>query len=161
MSAPQADFFSAALSAGSILTGFCGTFLSFRIQREANYYRQPALDFKSRRAKDVPINLSHFSSGFFLLIVATLTATVFGFALPLLALSGLGGIKEKIVAGGLLSALILAGGYFWIELRHYRILSNRLLNDAREWGSQVRSLVICILLAVGAFLIVVCGLANN
>ena len=40
-------FFAEVLSAGAILCGFCGTFLSFRIQREAGYYRQVAIDFHS------------------------------------------------------------------------------------------------------------------
>lgn len=40
------------LQAGAILAGFCGTFLAFRIQREASYYRQPVADFDTGRAAD-------------------------------------------------------------------------------------------------------------
>jgi hypothetical protein len=87
MTADLQAFFAASLSAGAILTGFCGTFLSFRIQREANYCRQPVLDFQSGTAKDVCIGLSHFSSSFLLLILASLLAVAFGFVSPLLALA--------------------------------------------------------------------------
>ena len=56
------SFYTATLSAGAILTGFCGTFLSFRLQREANYYRQVALDFETREARDVFVDLTHFTA---------------------------------------------------------------------------------------------------
>lgn len=66
------SLYSSLLSAGAILAGFCGTFLAFRIQREANYYRQPALDFATGEARDVPIGLTHFTSGLLLLGIASI-----------------------------------------------------------------------------------------
>jgi hypothetical protein len=157
MTSEAQSFFSSVLSAGAILTGFCGTFLSFRIQREANYYRQPVVDFESGEAKDVLVGLTHFSSSFCILVVASLAAAFFGFLLPVLALSGAIGsaIWIKIVSGGLLSSLLLVIGYFWIELRHYNIVSNRLLHDRAEWGRQRTSLIAFAALAVGAFALIV------
>jgi len=38
-------FYEAALTAGAITSGFIGTFLAFRIQREAGYYRQVGAGF--------------------------------------------------------------------------------------------------------------------
>lgn len=150
------DFFSSALSAGAILTGFCGTFLSFRIQREANYHRQPAVDFRSGLGRDVYIGGSHFSSGFLMLILASLVTMTFGFILPLLALSGTMSevISVRVVSGGLLSGLVLICGYFVVELRHYRILSNRLISDGAEWGRQKMHVVAFVHIAVGVYLVV-------
>jgi hypothetical protein len=133
MAADASSFFSACLSAGAILTGFCGTFLAFRIQREASYYRQPAVDFTSEKGKDVYLGLSHFSSPFLLLIVASLLAVTFGFALPLLALADIQ-VRRDVVVAGILAALVFLVGYFACELRHYGILNQRLLNDRDEWG---------------------------
>lgn len=154
MTPEEQTFFSAALSAGAILTGFCGTFLSFRIQREAAYHRQPALDYDEGDARDVYIGLSHFTSSFLVLILASLVTMGFGFVLPLFALAGLGGefITVKMVAGGLVTALMLISGYFLVEMRHYHILSNKLLHDRAEWGRQNR------FVAIFAFLAVVLGL---
>lgn len=129
----QSTFFSAYLSAGAILAGFCGTFLSFRIQREASYYRQPALDFQSETARDVFMGLSHFTSSFLLLIIATLFAIIFGFVLPLLALYGLP-ISRQAVVIGMINAVVFVCSYFLCEMLHYRILNRRLLNDKSEWG---------------------------
>ena len=63
MESPMTDpqgFYTAVLTAGAILTGFAGTFLQFRIQREASYHRQPAVSFEEANAKDVFIGLTHF-----------------------------------------------------------------------------------------------------
>lgn len=132
------QFFAAALSAGAILCGFCGTFLTFRIQREAGYYRQVALDFNSGQAKDIYVGRTHFTSAFLLLTLATVSSAVFGFVLPLLALNGTACVASRpgVVAGGMIAALILLGSYFVAELVHYRILSGRLVNDAREWKTE-------------------------
>src|SRR5205807_8871788 len=81
------DFYSAVLAAGAILTGFSGTFLQFRIQRESSYYRQPALSYEEGKAKDIVIGLSHFTSSFLLIICAVILEIVFGFCLPLFALA--------------------------------------------------------------------------
>ncbi|MBB5866481.1 hypothetical protein [Xanthomonas sp. 3058] len=127
------EFFSASLAAGAILTGFCGTFLSFRIQREASYYRQPAVDFQTGEGRDVFIGLSHFTSSFLLLAVATLLAIVFGFALPLLALYGLNVSRQAVVIG-ILNSILFVCAYFACEMVHYGILNRRLLYDRAEWG---------------------------
>lgn len=103
------SFYESIIAAGAITIGFCGTFLSFRIQREANYYRQPALSFEHGKARDVLIGLSHFTNAFLLLILATLSSMVFGFPLPLLALIGTACALANpgIIAGWLIATLIL------------------------------------------------------
>jgi hypothetical protein len=136
--ADSGSFFATVLSAGAILAGFCGTFLTFRIQREATYYRQPVVDFDQEKGKDVFIGLTHFTSAFLLIVLATLFSVVFGFLIPLLAVGGsawAGGLPGLVV-GGILAALVLLGAYFVDELVHYRILSTRLANDASEWRSE-------------------------
>jgi hypothetical protein len=96
--ADEQTFYAAVLSAGAILTGFSGTFLQFRIQREANYYRQPVLSYvegaEQGKAQDVPIGLVHFTGAFLLIIVSTLMAVTFGFVFPLLALAQMEDIEE-------------------------------------------------------------------
>jgi hypothetical protein len=160
VSAPQdiSPVFAPALSAGAILTGFCGTFLTFRIQREAAYYRQPALDFRNGRAKDILIDLTHFSSAFFLLILATVCSAVFGFVLPLMALTGSAWIttRPKVVVAGMISGLVLVGGYFVTELVHYRVL-RRLPGDTEEWKREGWVLAATVLLAFAAFAFVFCS----
>ena len=83
-------FYAAVLSAGAILTGFSGTFLQFRIQREANYYRQPVLSYVEDaavgKAQDI-FGRDPFTGAFLLIIVSTLMAVAFGFVFPLLALA--------------------------------------------------------------------------
>jgi len=132
------EFFSAALTAGTILIGFSASFLQFRIQREANYYRQPALSFEKNQARDIFIGLSHFTSSFLLIIASTILDIVFGFCLPLLVLAkpGLVFISQRLVTAGLIAALVFLVGYFCAELVHYRILNRRLLPDKYEWGRQ-------------------------
>jgi hypothetical protein len=154
MPANNLEFFPSALTAGAILTGFCGTFLSFRIQREANYHRQPVLSFDEAKAKDIFIDLSHFSSSFLMLILASLVTMASGFVLPLLRMAGLGEnwIRPGIVAGGLLSGLVLICGYFCIELVHYNIISNRLMDDRAEWGTQTKWIVLWAIGAICTFL---------
>jgi hypothetical protein len=144
------SFFSAALTAGALLTGFCGTFLSFRIQREAAYYRQPVLDYQSGKAKDVLLKLAHFTSSFLLLIVATLLSIIFGFLLPLFALAGTQWIvsRPEVVVGGLVTAIVFLVAYFTDELVHYRILKWDLRNDIHEWGRERLLVVLASLVAV-------------
>src|SRR6185436_7926147 len=102
-------FFSSALSAGAILSVFCGTFLAFRLQREASYYRQVALDFDSREARDVFVGLTHFTSALLLLVLATVCAAAFGFIFPLLAVHGSNWFlaRSGYVVGGMIGSLIL------------------------------------------------------
>jgi hypothetical protein len=149
--AAETSFYESVIGAGAILSGFCGTFLSFRIQREANYYRQPAVSFEHREARDVFVGLTHFTSAFLLLILASLCSVIFGFLVPLFALAGLPCAQNRVgaVVAGLVAALVLIGAYFFDELVHYRILSVRLLNDAREWGSEI----VIVLGGLGAALI--------
>lgn len=141
-------YLAACLSAGAILTGFCGTFLSFRIQREANYYRQPVLDFESRTAEDVFIGRTHFSSPFLLLIIGTLMASGFGFISPLLAISGIA-VSKMVIVSGMISSMVTILGYFVCELVHYGVLNTRLMNDKAEWGRS-SGVVITTLAASGA-----------
>ena len=61
------QLFPAALSAGAILSGFCGTFLTFRVQREANYYRQIFIDPSSKEPEDIYVGMSHFPASLTLL----------------------------------------------------------------------------------------------
>jgi hypothetical protein len=132
---PDEVFLPACLAAGAILTGFCGTFLSFRIQREANYYRQPVVDYHEGKGRDVYLGLSHFSSAFLLLIFGSLFAVIFGFILPLIALNG-ARIPHQLIVAGMVGAVIFIAGYFACELVHYGVLSRRLLNDRHEWGQS-------------------------
>ncbi len=81
-------FFESIVTAGAILSGFCGSFLTFRIQREAAYYRQPALDFATRKARDVEIKLTHFTAAFLILILATIICLLFGVVVPVLGIAG-------------------------------------------------------------------------
>ena len=151
MAVEHQEFFSACFGAGATLTGFCGTFLSFRIQREANYHRQPALDFQSGTAKDIFIGLSHFTSSFLLLIIASLLALIFGFTLPLFGLAGLPISKQTVVAG-MMATIIFIVGYFACEMVHYGVLNKRLLHDRDEWGRSVVIVIYTFLAATSLFL---------
>jgi hypothetical protein len=144
------SFFGTVLNAGAILAGFCGTFLSFRIQREANYYRQPSLDFELGEAKDIYIGLTHFTSSFLLLGLATVCSMIFGLVIPLLALGGSAWAisQQHLVIGGLIGTLILLVAYFVTELIHYQILKANLLNDLGEWKREFWFAVISIFFAV-------------
>ena len=144
------SFFGAVLSAGAILSGFCGTFLAFRIQREASYYRQPAVDFHEGMGKDIFIGLTHFSSAFLLLVLATVCSGTFGFVFPLLALYGSQWFASHagLVVGGIIASLLLIAAYFVGELIHYRIISSRLAHDASEWKREWWVVAIGILAAI-------------
>jgi hypothetical protein len=138
MRSDPVGLYSSLLSAGAILAGFCGTFLAFRIQREANYYRQPALDFDTGRARDVYVGLTHFTSGFLLLGMASICTCVFGVVFPLLVLAGSDWFLDhtRVAVAGVVGGLVLLVAYFVNELIHYRVLSSRLVGDAREWGRE-------------------------
>ncbi|MCH8216562.1 MAG: hypothetical protein IH892_07295 [Planctomycetes bacterium] len=103
MSAEHSAFFEAVINAGAILAGFSGTFLVFRIQREANYYRQPALSFEHQDAVDVYIGLMHFTSSFLLIILTSISSIFFGYLIPLFALAGTSGglFTPRVVVGGM------------------------------------------------------------
>ena len=131
-------FFVSMLNAGAILSGFCGTFLVFRIQREAAYYRQPAVDYHEDKGKDVYIGLTHFTSAFLLLVLATVCSATFGFVFPLLALSGCEWVSANpgFVVGGMIATLLLIAAYFLAELIHCEIL-RKLRSDVREWKREL------------------------
>lgn len=146
----SSTFFESVIGAGAILSGFCGTFLAFRIQREAAYYRQPVVDFESGSARDIHIGLTHFTPPFLLLVLATAAALAFGFIAPLLAIAGLRGplISIPAVVSGLVAAVTLLVGYFTAELVHYDVISSKLLNDVREWRKGRCVVVITVALTV-------------
>lgn len=154
------SLYAALLSAGAILTGFCGTFLSFRIQREANYFRQPAVDLKTGQGGDVFIGLSHFTSSFLVLIIATLLAVIFGFISPLLSLVGVP-LQPRIIAAGMVASVICVLGYFTCEMVHYGVLNRRLLNDRHEWGRSWGVVTITFLLAILAMVLVLTNAAQG
>src|SRR5262245_59252122 len=112
-------FFQNVIDAGAIVAGFCGTFLAFRIQREAEFYRGPG-PWGAH-------NEQHFSSSFLLIILASLSSLFSGFVVPLFFMAGLRGswLHPRVTVAGLLVSLILLLGYFINELIHYRILGNR------------------------------------
>jgi hypothetical protein len=109
------SFIEAALTAGSILTGFVGTFLNFRIQREASYYRSP---------ENPNTDQQHFGASFFLIIFAAVSSAIFGVALPLFAL--MPGhyfvIQPEMILAGILGSIVIVIAYFFAELFHYRII---------------------------------------
>ena len=144
-------------SAGAILTGFCGTFLSFRLQREANYYRQVAVDFEHNEARDIYVGLTHFTGPLLLLLLSTIVAALFGFVFPLVALAEPASqimFSVGIVAAGEVAALVLLFGYFVGELVHYQVLTTSLVNDAMEWGSQWPVVLLTVMLAAAVFFVV-------
>jgi drug/metabolite transporter (DMT)-like permease len=125
------NFFTASLTVGAILAGFCGTFLSFRIQREAGYYRSPDC-----KGKDAFSNLSHFTASLLLLLLATLCTAVCGIVLPLLALVGSGlRISPGLIVGGVIGGLLLLAAYFVTELCHYDVFKF-LRDDPAEWKRE-------------------------
>ena len=145
-----ARFCEAALTAGALLSGFIGTFLSFRIQREANYYRQPVTKFYEGadvgRGQDAWIGRSQFNSSFLLIILAALSAAVFGILLPLAALACLPSetVSVELVLAGVVFSLVLAAFYFLDEMIHYEIIKfSRLAADLKSWGN-VESVVVVI-----------------
>jgi hypothetical protein len=140
------NFFGDALAAGAILTGFCGTFLSFRIEREAEYHRKPDSQPDS-------VSLSHFSASFLILISASVITMIFGTALPLLGLSGVTSkwITIKLITAGLFAGLALIVGYFAVELVHYDIRFNKLRSDKEEWKREMPIVIVSFLLALSFF----------
>lgn len=108
----DAQFFAAALTAGSIITGLCGLFLVFRIQREADYFRR--------------CEQQHFTSSMLLVFFATVTSLFFGVWAPLFALVGIRRWwllnSPADVVGGLVGATVLVLGYIVDEMVHYEIL---------------------------------------
>src|SRR5690348_13569560 len=115
------EFYSAALTAGSILAGFTGTFLSFRIQREANYFRDG--------------QQQHFTVSFLLLVLGAVCTVIFGVVLPLFAIANPSrAVSHATITAGVAAALIIVAFYFVAELVHYEVLKK--LDDSgwrQEW----------------------------
>jgi hypothetical protein len=114
MAPSDCEFFQSVLTAGAIISGFCGSFLVFRIQREAEYYRVPRKHW----------NQQHFTPSLLLLSVATIGAFIFGVCLPLLALAKACAplCLRPLIAAGLIWSVFTLGAYIVDELVHYRIL---------------------------------------
>lgn len=126
---PYDSFYAAVLSAGAILWGFCGTFLVFRIQREANYYQQPVLDYETGKAKNVKICMQKLSLPFGVLLFATHWVALFGVVMPLLGRAGYQFWLNhpQVLIWEIFVGLALILGYFWLELRHYRIICKKMI----------------------------------
>ena len=124
MAVEDREFYMAALTAGSILSGFIGTFLNFRIQREANYYRQPVPDFDSEQARDVFINRSRFPLSLVLILLGAVCSITCGVFLPLAALARWVQltVTPASILAGLVAATILVAAYFFAEMFHYGML---------------------------------------
>lgn len=133
----EVTFFSAVISAGAIIAGFCASFLSFRIQREAAYFRQPVSSSSPDRGKDSYVGLTHFTSSMLLLLFATVLSLLFGVVLPLFALGGFRPpVRVAVVVAGVVSSLVVLIGYFADEIVHYRIYQV-LPSDRREWKKRM------------------------
>jgi hypothetical protein len=141
MTVDPAAFYQAVIGAGATLSGFCGIFLAFRIQREASYYRQPVLSFDRETGKDfkdVFLDLTKFSAPLFLLLLATICSVIFGIILPLFALVGSSWALSnfRFIAAGQVAALILLGSYFLGELIHYEVLGKCTIQQMCDWGKE-------------------------
>lgn len=123
------DFFQSVIAAGAIIAGFCGSFLVFRIQREADYYRNPSQGHLGQQL---------FSSSFLLIILSTLIAAISGLVIPLIGLASKGGnfISPKVVVAGVLASLVILAGYFLDELVHYRIVWRNWRKDLENWQRE-------------------------
>jgi len=144
--AQMEHFYDAALTAGSILSGFLGTFLSFRIQREASYYRQPGQKLK----ESILIDLSQFPISLLLILLGTVCSVVFGIITPLLASAHAERVFSPITTlAGIIASLILAGAYFFAEMFHYRMF--RICD--KEWRQEGWIVTCGIVLAVLPFIL--------
>ena len=120
---------SLELSAGAIIAGFGATFLAFRVQREAQFYRVPGQTFNEQR----------FSSSFLLIIFATTLAVLAGVVTPLLGIQGVAPawLTPGVAVSGLLGSITLIVGYFLDELVHYRIIGcNWRSGISDEWRRE-------------------------
>jgi hypothetical protein len=111
------QFFRDIIGSGAILAGFCATFLVFRIQREADFYRT------ANDPKGTERNEQHFTSSFLLIIFGTLAALCGGFLIPLLFLAGVQCflLSPRVSVAALLASTVLIAGYVCNELVHYHI----------------------------------------
>jgi len=157
------QFYGAALTGGAILSGFIGTFLNFRIQREANYYRQPVLDFNDGMevgtGKDAVIDLSHFPASLLLIVLSGIGSTTFGVLWPLSALArwGLFMSGPAPILAGIAGSVVLVAGYFFLEMFHYGMFRVHRAEWKREWGMVAGSVAIAVLI----FVITYCAVKNS
>jgi hypothetical protein len=141
--------YEAALAGGAVLSGFIGTFLSFRIAREANYYSQPVFDCKQQKWKSAEINLSHFPPSLLLIILSWVGSTLFGLLCPLWALARRSpSPSPALIFAGILSSIILVAAYFLVEMVHYRMFR---FKWGSEWGLVMCFLLLSILLGFFAY----------
>jgi len=170
MSAEElSQFYGAALTGGAILSGFVATFLSFRIQREADYYRQPVLRYKPDEecgnGQDVFIDLSRFPPSLLLIIVSWFGSTFFGVLWPLSALAhwspSMTGPAPLLA--GIASSVALVAAYFFAEMFHYAMFRSkrgpqwglvRCLLPLGEWGLVMCFLLLAILFGVVTYCVV-------
>jgi len=152
------QFFRDMIGAGAIIAGFCGSFLAFRIQREASYYRQPNLETKS----DVYLGLAQFNSSFLLIILATTMSCICGFVIPLFGLAGKAWylVNPLFAVSGLVSALVLLAGYFADELVHYEIIGKKWRRPRRGWRREWPIVACTLISAIGSFALTYLVLAN-
>jgi hypothetical protein len=139
-------FYEAALTAGAILSGFIGTFLNFRIEREASYFRSPQGTMR---------NQQHFTSSFFLIITSAICSVVFGIVLPLFALAqgDRFAVSPATILAGIIGSLVVVGANFFDELFHYEIICKP---DCEGWKRELWIVVGGVLLAACAFTITFC-----
>jgi hypothetical protein len=139
----NSHFFSSVLAGGAIVAGFCAVFLQFRIQREANFYREPGCAHQEQ----------HFTTSFLLIILASILSFGFGVVMPLLGLAKIdeAWIAPKVIVGGLLAAIFLLPFYFFNELIHFRIICKRDDEFWREFWVVVVALIISTLIFAWAY----------
>ena len=131
--------FSAVMTAGAIISGFCSTFLSFRIQREAIDYRKG--------------NRQQFSISLVLIILATVISLLVGVIFPLIALVkfNITWLTTRLVVSGLISGIILLVGYLFNELFHYRMFFQKYWPEIEmkdEWKRESPILAIFVVLSI-------------
>lgn len=132
------NFYDASLAAGAILSGFIGTFLNFRIQREAMYYRQPVLEWNNDnpggRAKDVFVDRSRFPLSLVVILLGALVSILYGVFLPLSALAhwNLCAVSPATILAGLVASIVLVATYFCVEMLHYKMFRV----DRTSWANE-------------------------
>ena len=141
-------FYEGALTAGSVFAGFIGTFLSFRIQREANYYRQPVPGCDGK--KDVYLGLSQFPVSLLLILLGAVCALIWGVCFPLLALAHQFVVSPATVLAGLAACVCFVFSYFVAELFHYEIICKVNKNDwAKEgwiaWSGTSMAIIVALI----------------
>ncbi len=130
MSQDLTTFYSAMLTVASILAGFYGTFLSFRLQREAQFFR-------NRRQQ-------HTTPSLLVLVMGIVMLGWFGIWQPLSFFAGRVVSQESTIRG-VVTALLLGVAYFVLELLHYEILF--------RWGGKLYNWLVGLALVFISFII--------